>query len=147
MHVVIQLRQLLFLTYVTFVGYTRQPPNRHNTPNKRSSCALCSCSQRSRECYPENGTCYNCRTGSEGDHCERCQPGVDNTTDCTRCIPGFFGLTPSSGGCRGKENWWYYNIKKTLELFLIIPHINLYCLNYMFQFSSVALFGGWLFIT
>ena len=41
--------------------------------------------------------------GSEGEHCERCQPGVDNTTDCRRCIPEFFGLTPSSGGCRGNN--------------------------------------------
>lgn len=85
------------------VGYTRQSPNLNNTPNVLSSCVLCSCTGRSQECFPENGTCYNCRMGSEGEHCERCQPGVDNTTDCRRCIPGFFGLTPSSGGCRGNN--------------------------------------------
>lgn len=86
-----------------FVGYTRQSPNLANTPNVFKSCVLCSCTGRSQECFPENGTCYNCRMGSEGEHCERCQPGVDNTTDCRRCIPGFFGLTPSSGGCQGNH--------------------------------------------
>ena len=88
-------------TCFTFAGYTRQTPNHGNTPQPLSPCVLCSCTGRSRDCHPENGTCYNCRTGSEGEHCEWCQPGVDNSTDCKRCIPGFFGLTPSSGGCRG----------------------------------------------
>ena len=90
-----------FSTCFTFAGYTRHAPNLGNTPKPLSQCVLCSCTGRSRDCHPENGTCYNCRTGSEGEHCERCQPGVDNSTDCKRCIPGFFGLTPSSGGCKG----------------------------------------------
>lgn len=78
-------------------GYTRQEPR---ISHPRTPCVLCSCSGRSTDCYPENGTCYNCRTGSEGTHCERCQRGVLNSSDCTRCIPGFFGLTPFSGGCQ-----------------------------------------------
>ena len=84
----------------TSVGYTRQDPR---ISHPRTPCVLCSCSGRSTDCYPENGTCYNCRTGSEGTHCERCQRGVLNSSDCTRCIPGFFGLTPLSGGCQGNE--------------------------------------------
>ena len=84
----------------TSVGYTRQDPR---ISHPRTPCVLCSCSGRSTDCYPENGTCYNCRTGSEGTHCERCQRGVLNSSDCTRCIPGFFGLTPLSGGCEGNE--------------------------------------------
>ena len=114
------------------VGYTRQPPNLDNTPNVLSSCVLCSCTGRSQECFPENGTCYNCRMGSEGEHCERCQPGVDNTTDCRRCIPGFFGLTPSSGGCRG-NNIIIYIMVYTLEkpFILMKSHINnSYCLYF-----------------
>lgn len=79
-------------------GYTRTKPRSFPTP--WTPCVLCSCSGRSADCYPENGTCYNCRTGSEGEHCERCQQGVDNTTDCTLCRHEFFGLTPSSGGCQ-----------------------------------------------
>lgn len=96
---------LKFIYNSFFQGFTRRPPNPSHSSRVFSSCVLCSCTGRSKECFPENGTCYNCRMGSEGEHCERCQPNVDNTTDCRRCVPGYFGLTPSSGGCRGNTSY------------------------------------------
>ncbi|XP_031551742.1 laminin subunit alpha-5-like [Actinia tenebrosa] len=76
-------------------GYTRiSSAPAHNTSRFSYGCELCSCTNRSIECDPENGTCKNCRIGTEGNKCELCEPNVDNSTDtdCTRCFPGYYGL-------------------------------------------------------
>ena len=83
--------------YFSSPGYTRSPPNSGNS----NPCVLCSCNNRSRECDPDNGVCENCRIGTEGDWCERCEPNVDNSTDsdCSRCFPEYYGLTEQARGC------------------------------------------------
>eukprot|EP00794_Sanderia_malayensis_P015666 gene15666-17246_t len=77
-------------------GYTRNLPGN----DSYAGCKLCSCNSRSLSCDPQTGVCSNCRLGSEGRYCERCQAGVLEP-DCTRCIPGYYGLNDTSfPGCR-----------------------------------------------
>ncbi|XP_048586842.1 laminin subunit gamma-1 [Nematostella vectensis] len=76
-------------------GFTRNRPN-----NSYSACSLCRCTGRSLDCDGETGQCKGCRLGSQGLYCQQCQPGVDNTTDCTQCLPEYWGLKEGSNGCQ-----------------------------------------------
>ncbi|KAH9495697.1 hypothetical protein Btru_016072 [Bulinus truncatus] len=66
-----------------------------------SSCVACDCSKRGitdpPECDELTGSCFNCRNGTTGAHCELCSPHVVGP-DCDRCENTYWGL--EADGCR-----------------------------------------------
>ncbi len=53
--------------------------------NPADPCTACKCNGLAFDCEPTTGICFNCMGNSEGETCERCQPGFFG--DPTRGIP------------------------------------------------------------
>lgn len=80
-----------------FSGYTRE----NGTANGWYDCVLCSCNNRSSNCDGITGGCFDCRHGTEGKRCERCQPNVMEPS-CQQCLPGYYGYNNNEFvGCKG----------------------------------------------
>uniref|UniRef100_A0A670K1V2 Heparan sulfate proteoglycan 2 n=1 Tax=Podarcis muralis TaxID=64176 RepID=A0A670K1V2_PODMU len=63
------------------VGYTRTTSGLY-----LGTCERCNCNQHTAECDAETGDCQACQHNTEGQRCERCQPGFFG--DARRGTPG-----------------------------------------------------------
>ncbi|RZF44049.1 hypothetical protein LSTR_LSTR014831 [Laodelphax striatellus] len=74
-------------------------------------CEECKCNGHSSQCDPDNGKCYNCRDHTEGDFCDRCQPGYRGNPQrgepCVRDDDSYQCTCDERGSlsreCRGNE--------------------------------------------
>lgn len=56
--------------------------------NPADSCIPCACNGLSLDCEAITGICINCTGNSEGDNCERCEPGFfGDPTQGIPCLP------------------------------------------------------------
>uniref|UniRef100_A0A670K0Z6 Heparan sulfate proteoglycan 2 n=1 Tax=Podarcis muralis TaxID=64176 RepID=A0A670K0Z6_PODMU len=105
------------------VGYTRTTSGLY-----LGTCERCNCNQHTAECDAETGDCQACQHNTEGQRCERCQPGffgdarrgtpgdcqpcpcygpystcfvdTDGQPTCDSCAPGYIGRQCESTHCR-----------------------------------------------
>uniref|UniRef100_A0A1B6EDX6 Basement membrane-specific heparan sulfate proteoglycan core protein n=1 Tax=Clastoptera arizonana TaxID=38151 RepID=A0A1B6EDX6_9HEMI len=64
-------------------GYTKQEEGFY-----LNFCEPCNCNGHSTQCDPTSGICLNCGDNTEGDQCEKCQPGFEgDPLSGGRCTP------------------------------------------------------------